>query len=227
MNLIETYVPKSELHAQQLAIAVAESLKKTIQIKDKAVLAVSGGRSPIAFFHALSQQKLAWENVVITLVDERLVATDHSDSNTALVREHLLINQAVKAQFHGLLSDHLLDTQLTDLQRLSRAANQGFLQPDTVILGMGEDAHTASLFPDVADLKAVDNVIAVIPETADYARLSLSLKAILQASSVFVAIGGENKIAVYRQAKSEKNAALPISYVLHQNKTSIKVYYHD
>lgn len=128
MNLTETYVPKTKLHVQQLAIAVAEEQKKTIQIKDKAVLTVSGGRSPIAF-HALSQQRLAWENVVITLVDERLTATDHSDSNTSLVRESLLIN---------------------------------------------------------------------------YARLSLSLKAILQAYSVFVTIGGKNKIAVYQQAKSEK-----------------------
>lgn len=227
-KLIETTFPTAETHAEQLALAVAEQLKQTLITKGQAVLAVSGGRSPIAFFHALSQQSLAWDKVVITLVDERIVATDHDDSNTALVRKNLLINHAKTAKFHGLLAD---DTDYDNVgaetaEKLAQIANQAFIQPDTVILGMGEDAHTASLFPHVADLSATDNVIAVLPTTAPYARLSLSLNAILQAQCVYLAIGGAGKMAVYQQAKAEKNIAQPISCVLHQDNTPVEVFYY-
>lgn len=227
-NLIETAFPTAETHAEQLAIAVAEQLKQTIAVKGQAVLAVSGGRSPIAFFHALSQQPLAWDKVIVTLVDERVVATNHADSNTALVREHLLINHAKVAGFHGLLADNVAyeNVDLASSTALANIANQAFIQPDTIILGMGEDAHTASLFPHVADLAASDDIIAVVPQTAPYARLSLSLKAILQAQCVYLAIGGAGKMAVYQQAKAEKNAAQPISYVLHQDSTAVEVFYY-
>ena len=65
--------------------------------KGSAVLAVSGGRSPIPFFQALSQKDLDWQKVGITLVDERIVPTTHADSNTALAHEYLLQNKAAAA----------------------------------------------------------------------------------------------------------------------------------
>jgi len=83
--------------AQVLADAVAQNLRDTLATQPYATLAVSGGKSPIAFFQALSQQDLDWARVNITLVDERIVPTHHADSNTGLVRQHLLQNRAAAA----------------------------------------------------------------------------------------------------------------------------------
>ena len=91
--------------AQVLADAVAQNLRDTLATQPRATLAVSGGKSPIAFFQALSQQDLDWARVNITLVDERIVPTAHVDSNTGLVRQHLLQNRAAAAQWLPLIDD--------------------------------------------------------------------------------------------------------------------------
>ncbi|MGY0398988.1 MAG: 6-phosphogluconolactonase [Ostreibacterium sp.] len=226
-HLSETIFKTAIEQAKQLADAVAKQLKQVISTQGKAVLAVSGGRSPIAFFAALSVIDLAWEKVTIILVDERVVSTSHPDSNTLLVRKYLGINQAERATFHGSLNDDLSEEQLKDTQTLCAVASENFIQPDVVVLGMGEDAHTASLFPHVADLATLDNIIAVVPKTATHTRLSLSLKAILSAQCIFLAIGGSRKRAVYEKAKAEKTISMPISYVLHQDSTRINVYWHE
>ncbi|SUA21840.1 6-phosphogluconolactonase [Neisseria gonorrhoeae] len=91
--------------AQSLADAVADALQGALDEKGGAVLAVSGGRSPIAFFNALSQKDLDWKNVGITLADERIVPTNHADSNTGLVREYLLKNKAAAAVWIPMVED--------------------------------------------------------------------------------------------------------------------------
>ena len=82
-----------------LAHAVAEDLRQILAKQPRATLAVSGGKSPVTFFQALNQEDLAWENVNITLVDERLVPINHTDSNTSLVRKYLLQNRAATAKW--------------------------------------------------------------------------------------------------------------------------------
>ena len=82
-----------------LVIKVTELLIGTINKRGSASLVVSGGRTPLAFFHLLSQQVLDWSKVVVTLADERWVDAHHSDSNEKLVRENLLINEAHAAEF--------------------------------------------------------------------------------------------------------------------------------
>lgn len=213
--------------AQAQGRMVATQLAQAVLSKGSAVLAVSGGRSPIAFFQALAQADLPWKNITVTLVDERIIETDHVDSNASLVREHLLQNRAVAATFQGLLADDFIADNFVDVPALVQQANQHFLAPDVVVLGMGEDGHTASLFPLVADLSASDKVIAVQPETAPYKRLSLSLQAIIQAPTVVLAIGGAAKIAVYHQAALKATADLPISFVLHYNPRQTQVFIHE
>lgn len=213
--------------AKRLAQTIATTMQTIIASQGNVVLAVSGGRSPVDFFEALSVIDLPWEKVTISLVDERIIDTAHADSNTRLVREHLLINKAHAATFHGLLDDNLCASDLTDIERLTQQANQHFIQPDLIVLGMGEDAHTASLFPLVADLAAAASVINVVPQTAPYPRLSLSLQTILSARAIYLAVGGETKMPVYRQAKQQKTPEQPVSYVLHQNKTAVTVIYYE
>ena len=83
--------------AQQLARHIARRLREAITLRGHAVLAVSGGKSPVAMFEQLRQQTVAWSHVSVLLVDERCVPHDHADSNTALVRTHLLQGAAAAA----------------------------------------------------------------------------------------------------------------------------------
>ena len=83
--------------AQQLARHIARRLREAITVRGHAVLAVSGGKSPVAMFEQLREQPLEWARVTVVLVDERCVPHDHPESNTALVRQHLLQDAAAAA----------------------------------------------------------------------------------------------------------------------------------
>ncbi|WP_304334371.1 6-phosphogluconolactonase [Conchiformibius steedae] len=211
-----------------LAQAVADGLRDTLSRQPHATLAVSGGRSPIAFFQALNTQDLDWSRVNITLVDERIVPTTHNDSNTALVREYLLQNRAAAARWLPLIADgELAPTPAVALP----FAQQHFVQPDVVVLGMGADGHTASLFPQAPQLSAAlapdaPALLHTSPVTAPHERLTLSLPAIERATAVFLAIGGAEKLAVYQQAAERARMDLPVSLILHSEKVRVDVYSH-
>ena len=85
--------------ADELAAHVSQCLLDTLQYQTHATLAVSGGRSPIAFFRNLSERALPWHAIAVTLVDDRCVPNTHDDSNALLVRTHLLRDQAARARF--------------------------------------------------------------------------------------------------------------------------------
>src|SRR5690606_28900262 len=90
-------------YVQALVSKIAATLTRAVDVHGRAGFAVSGGRSPIPIFEALSQTSLPWDAVHITLVDDRFVPVEHPDSNEKLVRTHLLHNKAVAAQFTGLV----------------------------------------------------------------------------------------------------------------------------
>ena len=192
--------------AQRLAGDVKDCLEKAIAERGTASLMVSGGSTPQPFFAALSAMPLDWAQVTIGLVDERYVDAEHADSNERLVRENLLVGAAAKANFmpmytagghdaatsaHQLAIEKLLDSQAGKL--------------DVVILGMGGDAHTASLFPQhsgnhqqiqrALDTASTDGdlVCTMIPAEAPHQRLSLTLKPIIGSRSLFLHITGESK----------------------------------
>ncbi|MDN0081225.1 6-phosphogluconolactonase [Crenobacter sp. SG2305] len=189
--------------ATALADAIAGWLQTAIERDGTAALAVSGGKSPIALFEALAQTDLDWSRVTVTLVDERIVPAGHPDSNARLVREHLLVGRAAAARFVPLVTDPA-DPE-SDLERLEHA-----LPKLTVaVLGMGEDGHTASLFPDAAGLAeglAPDSrhrIIAITPPNAPHRRLTLTLAELARAEARLLAIGGQAKRAVATIAESD------------------------
>ena len=226
----QTY-PDAESAAQALAQAVANALQQTLAQQEQAVLAVSGGRSPIAFFEALSKIDLDWAKVGITLVDERIVPVQHADSNTGLVREYLLQNQAAAATWIPMIAPEADEAALADSQQAVAFALQHYRQPDVLVLGMGNDGHTASLFPQApqfADGVAADYpqpLLHTTPVTAPHERISMSLNAIEQPAHVYLAISGAEKQAVFEQAAAARNPQLPISYVLHSEKVVCHVYF--
>lgn len=219
--------------AQQLAQAVAHDLTQTLLKKERATLAVSGGRSPIAFFQALSQCELAWSRINITLVDERIVPTHHADSNTALVRKHLLCNHAAAARYLPIIDDEADENQLQNTNQVLDFALKHYIQPDVLVLGMGNDGHTASLFPQAPQLNDALDVcyprplLHTSPMTAPHERISMTLAAIEATPHRYLAISGMEKHTVYQQAKTNISSLFPISYILNSTKGNIHVFYHD
>lgn len=215
----------SAVSASQLAVAVAADLAAAIAARGQAVLAVSGGRSPVPFFQALAARPLAWDKVSITLVDERLVPPGHADSNAGLVQDYLLQDQAAAARFVTMVDD------AANLDAAVAAAAANWQTPDVVVLGMGEDGHTASLFPEAAALAAgLDRanaaaLIGVIPPAAPHARISMTLAELLRSGKLYLAIAGERKRSVLDEACRTLTAAQPISHVLQQSEKPLHVYW--
>lgn len=215
-----------------LAESIANALRGAIGERGQASLAVSGGKSPIALFEQLRKARLDWSRVKVTLVDERCVAHDHADSNTALVREHLLQDAAAAATFVTLFDTVPTDLDQAALQGMVTSANQRLramqFPLDVAVLGMGEDGHTASLFPGAPGLGVAlaspGPTAWVRPATAPHARLTLTLLVLLMARHVHLPLAGENKLKVYQEAKNGATPALPVSLLLNSPACSVNVW---
>ena len=212
-----------------LAERVVSLLSAAITAKGSASLVVSGGRTPMGFFHLLSQQLLDWQRVSITLADERWVEGDHQDSNAKLVRENLLINEACKAKFIPL-KNNALDAR--DGEADCEQALAGLGQFTLVILGMGDDGHTASLFPGAEalplglDMDSGRSAIAVSPAEAPHQRMSMTLPRLLNAEQVIIHISGTSKQDVLQAAQAGDDVAeLPIRAILNQQVAPLSIYW--
>ncbi len=226
MNL-NKFASRTELD-QQFAEQVAQLLTQAINEKGQASIAVSGGSTPKGFFQALSKKALEWSKVTITLADERWVDVNSVESNTRLVKEHLLQNNAAKAQFFELKVSSQLDEKT--LAHLNAQADKTLLPFDVVILGMGEDGHTASLFPCSEQIEralSLDNqqkLMAITPKTAPHQRITFTLAALLTSSHIFLHICGDNKQQVLTQALANKDTlAMPVRAFLHHPSVLIQV----
>lgn len=200
MSLIIHEYDTPELLTQNFAQKIIDLLTLAIEEKGKASLVVSGGSTPKPLFTLLSQTDFAWEKVSITLADERWVDASHKDSNEKLVRDNLLTNKAASAKFVSLTTDaeNAKNAETEISQRIDAIDNQF----DVLILGMGEDGHTASLFPcseqiaDGLDMSRHLSAIATQPTTAPHQRMSMSLAKIVNAQHVFLHLTGAKKKAV-------------------------------
>lgn len=222
--------------AAALAAAVAAQLREAVARRGQALLAVSGGRSPIAFFDALSRCDLPWAQVRVLLADERCVPPEHADSNARLVRQHLLQAQAGAAHllpfFEALPADWQEPATEAELQALAEQAESHLAQApwplDVLVLGLGEDGHTASLFPGASGLPAAlqgpQRVAWVRPRSAAHDRLTLTLPVLQQARHAHLALAGRAKHEVLGRGMAQVSDALPASHVLHRPGTPLQVW---
>ncbi|HVO00304.1 MAG TPA: 6-phosphogluconolactonase [Steroidobacteraceae bacterium] len=216
--------------AQALADAIAAELAAALRRRAGASLVVSGGRTPEAMFGELARHELEWARVQVTLADERWVDASDPASNEALVRAALLRERAAAARFIGMKND--APTPQEGAAAAWRAVN-AMPQPfDVVVLGMGDDGHTASLFPGSAglaaalDAAAAPACVGVRPPAAPHPRLSLNLAALLRSRRICLQISGARKWAVYQQALQPGPAdELPVRAVLHQRAVPVDVYW--
>lgn len=214
-----------------LAQHIATALRAAIRERGQALLLVSGGRSPVALFERLSHSEIEWAKVTVGLVDERCVAEDSADRNDALVRLHLMQGNAAQVRFVPLIeggTDALAELAGARL-RVARLP----LPADVVVLGMGDDGHTASWFPGAdetaaaIDAETLEQVAIVRPRTAAHTRLTLTLPVVLGARQVLLPVQGAKKLAVLERAgEAATNVAeLPVAAILRQDRTPVHVYH--
>ncbi|MEM0952712.1 MAG: 6-phosphogluconolactonase [Pseudomonadota bacterium] len=218
-----------ELLAASLAESIASGLEGALNLRDSALLAVSGGSTPLPLFHALARCELDWSRVRITQVDERWVDEDHDDSNARLVREHLLQDRAAAADFVSMKVP-VADAFAAEDAVAEKLAD--FAQLDVAVLGMGEDGHTASFFPEADALaRALDphfqrTCLALRPPAASHDRMTLSLATLLKAHHIYLHITGEKKQQVLQEAmESEDVFRLPVRSLFHRAENPLEVFY--
>ena len=215
-----------------LADKIVARLSEGVRRRDAASLVVSGGTTPGVLFDVLAARTAPWDRVFVTATDERWVSPDDDRSNEKLVRSRLIRGQAAAAHFVPLMTRHASPAEAeADVDRAVGAMPRPF---DVTLLGMGNDGHTASLFPGAKelslalDLHAPALVRAITPTNVAAAgpRMSLSLRAILASRLIVVLIRGDEKLKTYRLAMAGHDVLeMPIRAVLHQSGAPVEVYW--
>lgn len=203
--------------ADALASQIASDLNQALGERGSASLAVSGGSTPLALFNALSSIDLDWSRVTVLPVDERWVDEDDAQSNARLIRQQLLRERATAARFISLKHP---TSQPQAAQEACNARLATLEQPlDVVVLGMGLDGHTASLFPDAPEL--ADALVstrcchALSPASQPTARMSLTPALLNAARRRVLHIEGEDKRRVLDAVLADPQALrYPIAMAL-------------
>jgi 6-phosphogluconolactonase len=217
-----------ETLSHELARQIAAALNAAIGARGLASLVVSGGRSPVRLFEILRTQPLDWSRVCIALADERWVPAQDAASNERLVRDVLLQDHAVAARFHGLKNG----APTPDLGAVS--AWETFARVprpfDTVILGMGDDGHTASLFPGSPNLpralnrSAAAGCVGMWSPLPPQPRLSLNLTALLDSRRIVLLVTGESKSRTLAAAAAPgPEEDMPVRAVLRHSRAPLDV----
>src|SRR4051794_26074402 len=208
----------------ELADAVAGDvgfiIESAVEARNASLIAIPGGKTAPAIFPKLASQKLPWKRVTIIPGDERLVPVDNDLSNVRAIAKAFL---PTGARVIPIVSATVAD------YRLAGNAADALLQdlpwpPDLVWLGMGEDGHTASIFPgadlqDALEAPKARRAIGVMPDPlppeAPVARVTLTRAAILSARTVLITITGQKKRDLLEQAIADgQSSKLPIGRVL-------------
>lgn len=218
--------PDRQQLAEALADAVAGNLKAGVAERGAASLAVSGGSTPAKFFKALSERgDVPWNKVTVTLVDERWVDESSDRSNGRLVKANLLQGSAAAATFVPLYQGG------TEPDAVLAGTAQGKVPSpfDAVILGMGNDGHTASFFPGGDTLREAltveGPVIAIRAPGAGEPRVTLTLKRLLATRALYLHIEGEGKVETLKQAEAEGPVEdMPVRATLRQTQTPLSIY---
>ena len=205
--------------AAQACALISRKLKAAIEMRGAASLMVSGGSSPKPLFAALAKEDLAWENVTVSLVDERWVEPNQPGSNESFIIDNFLTGNAAAARFISLKSPH--DTVKEGLPSIEARFADIPAPFDICVMGMGTDSHTASWFPNSvgraeAMTESNDARFAYVDargcagagEFPD--RITLTLPAVMNAQNIVLFIPGTAKAQVFAQAQLGNDDIAPV-----------------
>ena len=209
--------PSRTALASGLAEVIAGELRSALA-KGAATLSVPGGTTPGPVFDALSWMVLDWPRVAVLLNDERWVDETNPRSNTRLLRERLFVNHAAKARLLPLYAPTATPEDSLDTLAMGILPH---LPITVLLLGMGADMHTASLFPGADKLaQAIASnapvLMALRAEAASEPRITLSAPVLKQARHIHILITGPEKRAALERARGLPPLQAPIRVVLDQ-----------
>lgn len=213
MKFIE--YPDADLMMMRLADILASELENSLLVHDHASLAVPGGTTPGPVFDSLSAARIDWARVHVMLTDERWVPESSERSNTRLLRQRLLTGPAAEAVLVPLYAEAEMPEEKLD-------ALQAGLEPElpisVMLLGMGADMHTASIFPGADRLDAAlhsdETLVAMRAPGAPEPRITLSAKVLRGAMSRHLLIVGDEKRAALERAKDLSPEEAPVAAIL-------------
>jgi 6-phosphogluconolactonase len=219
---IEIY-PDAEHAAVAAAEAIADWLAAGLEENGRASFVGTGGASPGPVYDLLATLPLPWDQISVTLSDERWVPPTGPESNARQLRERLMVGEAAVARFIPLWSDA---PTAEDAAEAAEAAVADLFPADVILLGMGEDGHIASLFPGSPVLEeGLDplggSLVIAVPKgdpAPAMERISLTLYALKQAYLTLVLVSGEAKRRII-----EERDDLPIHALFRASDMPVRV----
>lgn len=218
---IETFAT-AETWAQTIAGRIEETLGAAVIANGRAVFAGSGGSTPSPIYRRLAQSEIGWDRVSVTLVDERYVPETSADSNGRLIKETLLQGPAAVASFIPLFhAEVTVDRAAAVAAKALEYAGGRF---DAVLLGMGEDGHICSMFPESPTLKTLltptlEPTVLGVPHGRDgmapsLERISINLPYLMAAGRVILGLKGQAKLEVFQREALGDPATQPIAAMI-------------
>lgn len=215
--------PDIESLSQGFADYAAGVLQNTLARKPHATLAVPGGNTPRHYLPALAKCALPWDRITVTLSDERWVDVNDEQSNEHLVKQHLMNHLPANTRFVGLKTQH--DNPFDAIDEIHQRLDQLSLPLSLTVLGLGEDGHIASLFPEMnPDSPATHHCVAVAPPIAPSLRVSLSLAMLAGSEHIALVVTGKTKRWLLNQLSEHPDSRLPIVWLLQRTKATITVF---
>ena len=211
--------------ADACAARLANTLAAALADSGKAIFAGSGGSTPAPIYQRIAGADLDWSRIVVTLIDERYVPQTSPDSNAALIKSTLMTGPAAAARFVPLYTPQVTVDRAAAVAAHALEAEGGRL--DAVLLGMGEDGHICSMFPESPTLKTLltptlSPTVLGVPTGRDgrgptLERLSINLPYLMTARRVVLAITGKQKRAVFEREAQGDPRVTPIAALLAAN----------
>ena len=200
-----------------------EIARRSIQARGRFTVALCGGTTPKAFYRYIAKQgnNPLWQHSHVFVTDERFVGMSHQENNGKMIRESLLKNAKIPRDNIHFVNTDMETVQSSargyesELKRFFRFKNGSLPKFDLILLGIGEDGHTASLFPSVPMARRALKrciVYCLNPAKTQW-RISLSLPAINRARNVFFLVTGTKKASVIKKVFCDKHCRLPAALV--------------
>ncbi|MBT8307101.1 MAG: 6-phosphogluconolactonase [Maribacter sp.] len=207
---------------QDYELAAADYLEKVIaeacKTKEKVFIALSGGSTPLPILEELKERDLNWEQIHFFMVDERTVPLNNPESNFGAISEVFFNHISSKCYSmvqEGKSTNEAITRYESFMKDLMHFNHDGFPVFDLILLGMGDDGHTASLFPGTIALKENNKIVVEnnVPQLGT-SRITLTYPAIISAEKIIVLIKGETKKKVYNEIHTKAETKYPMHKIV-------------